>query len=126
MNQFYTETHIISLFLELFFVNIAFLIISVILIKKARRISLEFNWSMQVIFSRLRPGVFVENCKRYGLTKSEMMVVSLLCHGLSNREIASRIFIAEDTVKTHVKHIFLKANVKSRMELSQVLRAGTR
>ena len=58
----------------------------------------------------------------FGFSKRENQVVSLLSRGFSNKEIAERLFISEDTVKNHLRHIFEKAKVKSRSKLmSKVL-----
>lgn len=50
------------------------------------------------------------------LTGRELEVLTLLAHGLSNKEIAARLFVAETTVKSHLRHIFEKLNVLSRTE----------
>lgn len=52
-----------------------------------------------------------------GLTPREYEVLLALCDGLSNREIASRLFITESTVKTHVSNLLLKLDVKRRTQL---------
>jgi DNA-binding NarL/FixJ family response regulator len=39
-----------------------------------------------------------------------------MCEGLTNKEIGSSLFIAEATVKVHVRHILQKLNVRSRTE----------
>jgi DNA-binding CsgD family transcriptional regulator len=41
----------------------------------------------------------------------------LVVEGLTNRAIAERLFISPHTVATHLKHIFLKLDIHSRMEL---------
>jgi LuxR family maltose regulon positive regulatory protein len=56
----------------------------------------------------------------YGLTRRESEVLSLLAEGLSNNEIAEKLFVSLDTVKTHVKHIFKKLNVKRRFEAVKI------
>jgi len=50
------------------------------------------------------------------LTEREMEVLRLLVQGQSNKEIARNLQIAEDTVKTHVKHILVKLGVQSRTQ----------
>jgi len=50
------------------------------------------------------------------LTEREMEVLRLLVQGQSNKEIARDLQIAEDTVKTHMKHILAKLGVQSRTQ----------
>lgn len=49
------------------------------------------------------------------LTPRELEVLELIGYGYSNPEIASRLFISEKTVKTHVSHILHRLQVKSRI-----------
>ena len=48
------------------------------------------------------------------LTERETEVVVLMAQGLSNREIAGRLFVTEATVKTHVNNVFTKLDVNDR------------
>ncbi len=50
------------------------------------------------------------------LTRRETEILSLLAEGLSNKEIAEKLFVSPGTVKTHLKNIFKKLGVKRRME----------
>ena len=53
----------------------------------------------------------------YGLTKRETEIVLLLLEGSSREEICERLFIAPNTLKKHVMHIYKKLNVSSWREL---------
>jgi two-component system NarL family response regulator len=54
--------------------------------------------------------------QRADLSQRETEVLSLLTKGRSNKEISSSLFITEDTVKAHLKTLFIKLNVKDRTE----------
>jgi DNA-binding NarL/FixJ family response regulator len=53
-----------------------------------------------------------------GLTETEHRVADLVTQGRTNREVASAMFVTENTVQTHVRHIFQKLGVRSRTELA--------
>ncbi|MGB3699129.1 MAG: response regulator transcription factor, partial [Gordonia sp. (in: high G+C Gram-positive bacteria)] len=57
---------------------------------------------------------------RPALTPRELEIVEHLDLGLSNREIAKRLFISEATVKSHLVHIFDKLDVNSRSKVVAV------
>lgn len=59
---------------------------------------------------------------KYGLTTRQMHVLRYLTAGLSNREIAGAINLAEGTVKAHVAGVYQTLRVKSRMEAVRVAR----
>jgi DNA-binding CsgD family transcriptional regulator len=54
--------------------------------------------------------------KKWGLTLRESEILQLLGQGCSNAKIAETLFISENTVKFHIKNIYIKLNVKNRME----------
>ena len=57
-----------------------------------------------------------EPVKPTTLTDREAQVLNLLAQGKSNKEIASYLQIAEDTVKSHIRHILTKLGVQSRTQ----------
>ncbi len=56
--------------------------------------------------------------KAYGLTKRELEILGTIVSGLSNKEIAQKFSLSEDTVKHHLTNIFDKVGVSSRLELA--------
>jgi DNA-binding NarL/FixJ family response regulator len=56
--------------------------------------------------------------KNFGLTAREMEILSQAVSGLSNKEIATRFTISEQTVKHHITSIFDKLGVYNRLELT--------
>lgn len=50
------------------------------------------------------------------LTETEYKVCELLSEGLSNRQIAGKLFISVSTVKTHLCNIYLKFNTHNRVQ----------
>jgi DNA-binding CsgD family transcriptional regulator len=57
-----------------------------------------------------------------GLSPSELPVARLVADGLTNREIASALFLSETTVASHLSHIYAKLGVRSRTELTRQMR----
>ena len=56
-----------------------------------------------------------------GITPREMEILGLIATGLSNREIADRLFVSKNTVKTHSSRLFDKLGAKRR---TQAVRIG--
>lgn len=59
-----------------------------------------------------------EQKKTFGLTGRELDVVSTIVSGFTNREIAEKFSISEQTVKHHLRNIFDKVGVSNRLELA--------
>jgi predicted ATPase/DNA-binding CsgD family transcriptional regulator len=60
------------------------------------------------------------------LTRREREIALLVASGLSNKDIATRLFISKRTVDAHVEHIFAKLEISSRVKLTMWLQAQTR
>ena len=60
---------------------------------------------------------------RAGLTLRERQLVSLIAEGLTNKEIAARLHLSEQTVKNHVHRILRKTGSSNRTSLSQLVHA---
>ena len=57
--------------------------------------------------------------ERLGISKRELEVLQLIASGLSNEEIAGKLFVSLNTVKTHSSNIFLKLDVKRRTQAAE-------
>ena len=55
--------------------------------------------------------------RRYHISPRELEVAKLVCHGLSNKEIAETLEIRQGTVKTHIKNIYRRIRVKNKVAL---------
>jgi DNA-binding CsgD family transcriptional regulator len=54
-----------------------------------------------------------------GITARELEILTLVARGLSNREIATQLFVSENTVKTHCSHAFDKLGAARRTQAVQ-------
>lgn len=70
-------------------------------------------------FSTSRQDVFIVNeneVVKLGLSKRELEVLGLIAGGFSNQEIAERLFVSLNTIKTHTSRLFAKLEVRSRTQ----------
>ncbi len=69
------------------------------------------------------PQFFTLNEKRLrelGITPRELEILELIANGLSNREIAEKLFVSENTVKTHSSRLFDKLSARRRTQAVQL------
>jgi DNA-binding CsgD family transcriptional regulator len=53
-----------------------------------------------------------------GLTEAERRIAALVAQGHTNRQVATAMFVTENTVQTHIRHIFQKLGLRSRTQLA--------
>jgi DNA-binding CsgD family transcriptional regulator len=58
--------------------------------------------------------------EQLGITQRELEILSAIAEGLSTREIAAKLFVSENTVKTHSSRLFEKLNAKRRTQAVQI------
>ena len=63
--------------------------------------------------------VNVNAIRALGLTERELEVLQLLSEGCSNKEVAEKLFVAPNTVKTHVLNLYKKLDVERRTQAIQ-------
>ena len=69
------------------------------------------------------PASFVrdeQKLEALGITPRELEILELIALGLSNKEIAARVFVSENTVKTHSSRVFDKLGARRRTQAVQL------
>ena len=61
-----------------------------------------------------------QRLRELGITKRELEILELIAKGMSNREIAEKVFVSENTVKTHSSRLFDKLSAKRRTQAVQI------
>jgi two-component system, NarL family, response regulator LiaR len=93
--------------------SIAFLLVGIFL---SRRL---FRPKPQVIEKEVMVSIFSideKQLEKSGISKRELEILQLINEGLSNQQIAEKLFVSENTVKKHVSNLFLKLDVERRTE----------
>lgn len=65
-----------------------------------------------------------EVADKFGITRRELEVLELVAQGLSNQEIADRLFVSLNTVKTHTSNVFSKLDARRRTEAIRKAKAA--
>jgi ATP/maltotriose-dependent transcriptional regulator MalT len=61
-----------------------------------------------------------ERLRELSITPRELEILQLIANGMSNREIAEKLFVSESTVKTHSSRLFDKLSAKRRTQAVQI------
>jgi DNA-binding NarL/FixJ family response regulator len=64
----------------------------------------------------IKPLTALNSEKLTMLSPREMEVMELISHSMTNEEIADKLFLSPKTVKTHIRNIFAKAEIRNRVE----------
>lgn len=82
-------------------------------------IGLKFTRKKEVLVPvssfRLDPSIL----EKHGISKREYEVLELMARGLSNQEIADKLFVSLNTIKTHTASLFVKLDAKRRTQAVQ-------
>ncbi len=71
----------------------------------------------EIYIEKAREFVFNEaEMARLGISKRELEVLQLMAEGLSNAEIANRLFVSLNTIKTHASNLFFKLDASRRTQ----------
>jgi DNA-binding NarL/FixJ family response regulator len=68
--------------------------------------------------SRLQSATALAGGNKFGLTRRELDALALVVAGFTNKDIAAKLGISEDTVKHHLTNLFDKTGVSNRLELA--------
>jgi DNA-binding NarL/FixJ family response regulator len=94
-----------------------------------RRVAAGHQWIDQIIGSRTLEGMLRRQAAQQRasnvLTARELEVVRMVASGLRNKEIADTLSISEGTVKAHLRTIFEKLGIESRLKLSVYARENS-
>ena len=64
-----------------------------------------------------------QKIKSLEISDREYEVLQLISQGLSNKEVAEKLFLTESTIKTHVSNLLLKLNAKRRTQAIQIAKS---
>jgi DNA-binding CsgD family transcriptional regulator len=93
--------------------SIAFLAIGIFLSKRL------FKTKPHIIEKQIVVDNFTldeKQLEKSGISKRELEILQLINEGLSNQQIAGKLFVSENTVKKHISNLFLKLDVERRTE----------
>ena len=81
--------------------------------------------SGEVFLPKRIKAIYDDRKKRPSLSEREIEIVRLVAKGFSNDELAERLHLSPDTIKVHLRHIYEKLGVESRVEaVTEAMRTG--
>ena len=86
---------------------------------------LKIGGKFQTGESHSENGDFEAFCRQYEISKREAEIIIEICSGKTNKAISEKLFITLQTVKDHNHRIFTKTGVKTRVQLTNLIREKT-
>ncbi len=83
-------------------------------------IGLFINKTTQKKYPVSNQKIDLKKVEELGLSKREYEVLKEVSLGLSNHEIAEKLYVSESTIKTHVSNLLVKLNAKRRTQAIQI------
>ncbi len=81
--------------------------------------------SGEVFLPKRIKAIYDDRKKRPSLSEREIEIVRLVAKGFSNDELAERLHLSPDTIKAHLRHVYEKLGVESRVEaVTEAMRTG--
>ena len=81
--------------------------------------------SGKVFLPKRIKAIYDDRKKRPSLSEREIEIVRLVAKGFSNDELAERLHLSPDTIKAHLRHVYEKLGVESRVEaVTEAMRTG--
>jgi len=80
-------------------------------------IYLRYSGLLSPAFSSKPDATFQDFCERFEISQREAEIISEICNGLTNKEIADRLYISLQTVKDHTHRIYIKTGSRNRVDL---------
>ena len=108
LSKYSYATGDISIEIIIALIAIVFFFIGIYINKRSLKANEDSNWEIDQ-----------EKIEQLGLSNREYEVLQEISNGLSNKEIAGKLFVSESTVKTHVSNILIKLDAKRRTQAIQ-------
>jgi ATP/maltotriose-dependent transcriptional regulator MalT len=83
---------------------------------------LNYSGELKRLVPEIKTTVSLEEfCKKFEVSPREKEIIAEICNGLSNQQIADKLFISLQTVKDHTHRIYGKIDVNSRVQLIKLV-----
>jgi DNA-binding CsgD family transcriptional regulator len=102
---------------EVILTNGGFIILTVLYLRNMTDQNKKDLEKLEILQTKRKMEIVTLNCERFGFTRREIEISSLVNSGIIYKEIADRLSISERTVNKHMSNMFKKAGAKNKVEL---------